>query len=113
MYGPKALFLLLAFSGSLLFISPGARGQEAPPLPSGGGSVSVKAPQVSRPEKTGSLRESEILGTVEKPGLSSPFPWKNPEGVETGASRLHRSFLKEIFRSIGPAAGVRQKNDLK
>jgi hypothetical protein len=113
MNGAKNLLLMLALLGTLLFISSGARGQEAPSLPAGGGNASAKAPQVSPPEKTGSLRESEILGTVEKPGLSSRLPWKNPEGVETGASRLHRSFLKEIFRPISPAAGVRQKNDLK
>ncbi|MBI3606158.1 MAG: hypothetical protein HY202_09075 [Nitrospirae bacterium] len=109
----KNLLLTLALLGALLFMSPGARGQEAPSLPADGGNASAKTPQISPPGKTGSLRESEILGTVEKPGLSSRLPWKNPEGVDTGPSRLHRSFLNEIFRPIGPAAGVRQKNDLK
>ncbi|MHB8481246.1 MAG: hypothetical protein ACYDBV_00700 [Nitrospiria bacterium] len=55
------------------------------------------------------LRESEILGTLEKPQISTELPWKDPEGLDVKLAPLHRSFIKEIFRPVAPLKGPIQE----
>ncbi|MBI1820351.1 MAG: hypothetical protein HY036_03240 [Nitrospirae bacterium] len=60
-------------------------------------------------ERKTTLRESEILGTLENPQLSTKLPWKSPEGLNENAAPLHRSFIKEIFRPVAPLEDETQK----
>ncbi len=60
-------------------------------------------------ERKTTLRESEILGTIEKPRLSTELPWKSPEGLNKNAAPLRRSFIKEIFRPVVPLEDKTQK----
>jgi len=59
------------------------------------------------------LRESEILGTLENPKISTEIPWQTPEGVDLNAPRIHRRFLKEIFRPVRPFSEINQKPEIK
>ena len=71
-------------------------------LLSGGLGFQRETPAEERVQRKTVLRESEILGTLETPQLSTELPWKNPEGISLGSSQPHRSFIKEIFRPVVP-----------
>jgi hypothetical protein len=48
------------------------------------------------------IRETEILGTLEKPQFSTDLPWKSPSVNKITSAQSRRQFKKEIFRSIHP-----------
>jgi hypothetical protein len=54
-------------------------------------------------------RETEILGTVEKPQFSTDLPWKPPQVHPYSATQPRRSFNKEIFRPISPGRSENRK----
>jgi hypothetical protein len=54
-------------------------------------------------QKSLTVRETEILGTIEKPQFSTEIPWKRPLIDHFNAPQLHRSFKKEIFRPVHPS----------
>lgn len=48
------------------------------------------------------IRETEILGTLEKPQFSTELPWKSPSVNKTNSAQSRRRFKKEIFRPVYP-----------
>jgi hypothetical protein len=59
-------------------------------------------------QKSLTMRETEILGTVEKPQFSTELPWKSPLIDHFNAPQLHRSFKKEIFRPVHPLSELKK-----
>lgn len=55
-------------------------------------------------QKSLTVRETEILGTVEKPQFSTELPWKRPLIDQFNSPQLHRSFRKEIYRPLQPSS---------
>jgi hypothetical protein len=53
-------------------------------------------------QKTMTVRETEILGTFEKPQFSTDLPWKSPSISNLNAPQPHRSFKYEILRPLHP-----------
>jgi hypothetical protein len=52
--------------------------------------------------QSASVRETEILGTLEKPQLNTEIRWKGPLINNFNSQPPRRSFKKEIFRPVHP-----------
>lgn len=52
--------------------------------------------------KSSTFRESEILGTLERPQLNTELRWKGPLINNFNSPQSHRTFKKEIFRPVHP-----------
>jgi hypothetical protein len=91
-------FALIIFCGTFLFSPVSAPAEDKTP-----------APKESSRTKTANVRETEILGTLEKPQFSTELPWQSPAGYSLNAPQLHRSFKKEIFRPLHPLSELNKK----
>ena len=92
----------------LAVLSFSAAGAEILP-PGVAGHLPTKEELSRNPERKSVLRESEIIGTLENPRLSTEIPWHNPELPAESNTGLRKSFSKEIFRQIRPSAGEGRK----
>ncbi|HXN07374.1 MAG TPA: hypothetical protein VN944_09960 [Nitrospiria bacterium] len=95
----KTVLFLLILIGLLLQGFPVLRAEE-PGSPPAGESTFLKENARESRERKAALRESEILGNLEKPRLSTEIPWHNPENLPEDLAGPRKSFIREIFRPI-------------
>lgn len=100
----KCLFLFI-FIGLLMQGSPGMSAETSASAPGGEPGLLKESSRENRERKT-VLRESEILGTLEKPRLSTEIPWHNPENLPEEITGPRKSFIREIFRPVPPGPSL-------